>query len=258
MPQSSLSASARAALLRARDMPFSYGVRTYSVPGDSDRVLVVLGEAHLKLGAASALGKEIVGAFDLRGVEIFQRRQVVMGTLLGFLIHFPRWLLRQLSFGIIKDSTIVDARASKTGTTVAIEKTDSVPFALHAASIYLTLFFLVAGAQLAVSFAFGVRGPRQDIVDEIMPWLTLVTLAFELHMILLIPAWVMRRQKMAWMIHPAIGLVSARDMLMAKGTARMFHDHPSAGAALVIMGRAHLPGFEREIIDHHGYRRIPL
>jgi len=239
-------------------MPLSYGVRTYTVPGEADRVLVVLGEAHLKLGEASALGKEIVSAFELRGVETFQRRQIVLGTLLGFLIHFPRWLLRQLSFGIVKDSTIVDAKAVKSGTTVELEKTDRVPFGLHAASIYLTCFFLVAFAQLGVSFVAGVRGPHADLLDAVMPWLTLVTLSFELHMLLLIPAYVMRRQRWAWMVHPAIGLVAARDMLMAKGTARMFRDHPSVGAGLVIMGRAHLHGFEREIIDHHGFRRIPL
>jgi hypothetical protein len=51
--------------------------------------------------------------------------------------------------------------------------------------------------------------------------------------------------------------VSVRDKLMANGTVQMLSDHPEVQSAVVVMGRAHLPGFERELVDLHGFRRIP-
>src|SRR5882724_7241880 len=93
-----LGPAARAALERARGTPLSYGVRMYACPGGS-RLLVVLGEAHVKLGGASSLGEEIVGEFALRGVETFQRRRVIAGNVLWLFIHVPRLVLRALSLG---------------------------------------------------------------------------------------------------------------------------------------------------------------
>jgi hypothetical protein len=237
-------------------MPISYGVRTYSVPGDGNRVLVVLGEAHLKLGEASALGKEITKEFELRGVETFQRRQVALGVLLGFLIHFPRLVLRQLSFGLVRDSTIVDARALPDGVTVELEKTDRVPLSLHVASVYMSCFFLVAAAQLALAGVQSVAGEPGGLIGTLTPWLTLVTLVFELHFLLIVPAYILRRHSWSWLVHPAVGIVAARDTLMAEGTVRMLRHHPDPQTALVIMGRAHLPGFERELIEKHAFRRM--
>jgi hypothetical protein len=70
-----LDAKARAALTRARSRPLSFVVRYLSTPG-ADRVLVILGEAHLKLGEASEIGKAVVDAFPLRGVETFPVKKV--------------------------------------------------------------------------------------------------------------------------------------------------------------------------------------
>src|SRR5437868_7142481 len=96
------------------------------------RLLVVLGEAHVKLAAASLLGAELVGHFELRGVETFQRRRVIAGNALWVFIHVPRLVLRALTFGVVKGSTITVAKALKTGTTVELENAKKMPIALHA------------------------------------------------------------------------------------------------------------------------------
>ncbi|HEY3447903.1 MAG TPA: hypothetical protein VGK67_16220 [Myxococcales bacterium] len=242
----SLTPGAREVLERARSMPLSYGVRLLAAPGDGEsRLVVVLGEAHLKLGKASALGKEIVGQFELRGVETFQTRQVLAGRALWLLIYLPRLLLRVLSLGLVKGSTITDAKALPSGHTVEIEKAGSIPLALHATSLYLTALFLVLFAQIAVS-AFGV----------FVPALAYAVVAFEVHFLALLPALLLRRRSWSWLIHPAVGLVTTRDPIMAEGTVRMLREHPGTAPALVIMGRAHLPGYERELVEKHGFRRV--
>jgi hypothetical protein len=254
-----LTPKARVALEKARDTPLSYGVRMYACPGPKRRLLVVLGEAHMKLGPASRLGKEIVSEFTLRGVETCQRDDVVAGRLLGVLIHAPRQILRVLCLGLVKGSTITDAKAIPTGVTFELEKTDAVPLSLHVASVYLSALFSVLFANLGVGLvrelwpALGGGG-----LDALAGLLALLSLGFELHFFLLFPALLLRRQPWSFLIHPAIGLVAARDRLMAEGTVRMLAEHPDAAAAVVVMGRAHLPGFEREIVEKHGFARIEL
>lgn len=239
-----LPAGAREALERARALPLSYGVRVLASPGDDPRLVVMLGEAHLKLGKASALGKEIVRQFELRGVESFQVRRVFAGYLLWALIVVPRLLLRVASLGLVKGSTITDAKKLSSGHTVEIEKSDSVPFPLHVTSLYLTLLFAVLFAQIGVTWA------GYDV-----PALTWAATAFEAHFLALFPALAARRWKWSWLVHPAVGLVTTRDPLLAQGAVRMLREHPEPRVALVIMGRAHLPGFERELVENHGFRR---
>lgn len=254
-----LSASARSALDRARAETLSYGVRMYRCPGETERLLVVLGEAHLKLAAASALGRDVVGAFELRGVETFQRRRVIGGNALWVLIHVPRLVLRAMSFGLIKGSTITDAKELPTGHTVELERAKKMPIALHAASIYLALLFLVLWSHFAMMLGLLFwPGGFGEALASALGWLTLVTFAFEVHLLLLVPAFLLRRHPWSWLIHPAVGLVTVRDALMADGTVRMLEDHPTEKTAVVVMGRAHLPGFERELLTHHGFTKIDL
>jgi hypothetical protein len=136
-----ISAEALAALEHARAQGLSYGIRLLASP--DGRLLVVLGEAHLKLGEASRTGKELVDAFELRGVEGFPRHKVLAGRALKVLIDAPRALVRALSLGSVKDSTILDARRAGSGFTVPLENASRVPLALHVASVYLTAFFAV-------------------------------------------------------------------------------------------------------------------
>jgi hypothetical protein len=58
------------------------------------------------------------------------------------------------------------------------------------------------------------------------------------------------------MVHPFIGILTLRDAIMANGTLKMLADHPEDRTAVVVMGRAHLPGFEAELVEKHGFRRI--
>jgi hypothetical protein len=94
-----------------------------------------------------------------------------------------------------------------------------------------------------------------DVLDGVKQGLLLAVIALEVHMLALVPAIALRRRSWSYVIHPAIGLITIRDPLMAEGTVRMLEDHPT-GAAVVVMGRAHLPGFERELIEKHGFHRV--
>lgn len=243
-----LSAEALAALENARAQGLSYGIRLLASP--DGRLLVVLGEAHLKLEEASRTGKELVDAFELRGVEGFPRRRVFAGRALKVLIDAPRALVRTLSLGFVKDSTILDARRAGSGFTVPLENASRVPLALHVASVYLTAFF-------AVGFTLTLLSPIQDRIPHVVlaPLLGL-GLLFQYHLPALIPALILQRRSWSWLIHPGVAILSTRNLMMVEGTMRMLADHPGPRAALVIMGRAHLPGYERELVEAHGFRRI--
>ena len=251
-----LSDEARAALAGARRTPLSYGVRMYACPGERRRILVALGEAHIKLAPAEALGRKIVGSFELRGVETFQKKRVLAGRVLGVFIHWPRLVLRAITFGLVKGSTITEAKQLPSGATVELERTKAIPLGLHAASLWLTVFFGLAIVHVVLT-ALAAWFPDLGIGGSaLQAWVTLAMLALQVHALLLIPAYVLRRQGWSWLVHPAIGLVTTRDMLMAEGTVRMLEDHPTANAAVTVMGRAHLRGYERELVEKHGFRRI--
>lgn len=255
-----LSEGARAALRRAAETPLSYGVRVYSAPGDngSSRTLVTLGEAHLKLEHASKLGREVLEQFELRGVETFQTRQVFAGRLLGFLIHAPRAILRSLSLGFVKDSSITDAKQLSFGYTVEVERAKSMPLGLHVGSAYLTAFFAVVWTNFVLLALRSVLPEVPPALDAILGVLAMVAVLFEIHFLMLVPAVLLRRFSWSWVLHPAVGILTFRDTLMAEGTIRMLADHPTISSAIVVMGRAHLPGFERELVEKHGFRRIEL
>ena len=238
-----LGDAARRALARARAHPLSYAVRVLVAPDERARVLVVLGEAHVKLAAASALGKEVVSAFDLRGVESFPIRRVLFGRPLWLFVHGPRLVLRALTLGALKGSTITDAKALPSGHTVALEDAGEIPLALHIGAAYMSLFF---GAF------FGLLGCQA--LGLACPWLVSLVLALETHLLLLAPAWLLRRRPWAWVVHPFLAILATRDVLMATGTLAMLAKHPAPEAAVVVMGRAHLPGYVRELVERHGFR----
>jgi hypothetical protein len=240
-----LPPGACAALEQVLLRPLSFSARFLVTPLPERRLLVILGEAHIKLGAASALGKALVSCFSLRGVETFQRRQVTGGRLLGFLIHVPRVLLRTLSLGVVKDSTIVDAKAITTGATVELERASSVPLSLHAASVYLAALFSVLYTTLLLQVGGVALHPSGFFA-----------LGFEIHCYALLPAYVFRHRPWAWLIHPAIALLTVRDSLMAAGTVRMLREHSHATAAIVVMGRAHVQGYERELLERFAFMRL--
>jgi hypothetical protein len=237
-----LPAGARPAIERAIARPLSYSARYLVAPGPRPRALVVLGEAHLKLAEASRLGKDVVKCFALRGVETFPRDEVVGGKVLGHLVHAPRVALRALTLGKVKGSTITDAKDLGEGHTVELERGGIVPFSLHAGSIYLAGMFGITYASMFLGAA-GIT----------VPLVTKVAGAFSLHLLASVPAYVMRDRKWAWMMQPAIAILTARDRMLADGTVRMFRDHPEPDAAVVVMGRAHVHGYVNLLVGEHGF-----
>lgn len=238
---------ARYALERARAARLSYGVRAVQAP--DGRIVAIIGETHLKLAKASAIGKEVVAAFELRGVEAFQQKQMLGGHLLGFVIRAPRTLLRWLTFGAVKGSTITDAKQLTSGHTVELERAKEMPFGLHLASVYVTSFFLVSFVALFLPLLW-------PVVPLIAGAITFLMSAFHVHMVLLVPAILLRRFSWSWVIHPFLGILTLRDELMAAGTVRMLDEHPACADAVVVMGRAHLPGYERLLVERYGFKRV--
>jgi hypothetical protein len=241
-----------ALLGRARASGLSYAVRVLRSP--HGRALVVLGEAHLKLPQAARLGARIVDAFELRGVEGFPWQRVFGGQALMILIVVPRLLLRALSLGWIKGSTITYARRRASGRTVVLEMPDQIPLSLHLSSVYLAVLFAVLFAMPLATMLFG-DAPGGSLAAEVLTRLRSLAWLMELHVLLLLPlAYVLRRRPWSWMIHPLIAILTVRDRIMAEGTVRMFRQDGGVGAALVIMGRAHLPGYEHELVTRYGFR----
>ena len=48
-------------------------------------------------------------------------------------------------------------------------------------------------------------------------------------------------------------IIVALDFPDEAGTLRMLKDHPEADAAVLVMGRAHVRGVERQLIEKHGF-----
>lgn len=254
-PADALTPEAREVLLRAHAMPLSYAVRLLAGPGPEPRLVVALGEAHMKLRPAAALGREVVEQVALRGVETFQSKQILVGGVLRWLIYLPRLALRLATFGAVQGSTITDAKQASHGHTEELERTARAPLSLHVASLYMSVLFGTFFAHLAVA-ALGliVPGGALDPIGAALQW---ATVAMQWHLVLLLPpALLLRRYAWSWLLHPMAAILTARDTLMADGTVRLLADHPYDGPALVIMGRAHLPGFTRELCERHGFRRV--
>ncbi len=238
---------ARRALERARAKRLSYAVRVVRAP--DGRLVAILGEAHMKLEEARAIGEAVVRSFELRGVETFQRKQVTLGRALGFCIQAPRTLLRILSLGAVKGSTITDAKQLPSGYTVELERAKSMPLGLHVASIYMTGFFVTSFLALIAPFLI-------PIVPGFAATVLAIAFLFQLHMIALVPGFLLRRYTWSWLLHPFLGILSPRDVLMANGTVRMLADHPKLPHAVVVMGRAHVSGYERLLVEEHGFTRL--
>ncbi len=244
-----LPEKARRALEAAHAEPLSYAVRLVRAP--DGRTIAILGEAHLKLAKASAIGKRVVEAFDLRGVETFQKKQITWGRALGVVIHLPRALLRALSFGAIKDSTIVDAKQLPSGFTVELERAKTMPLGLHVASVYMTCFFTVSFLAVLVP----VLAP---VLPALAAAIVFLAMLFQIHLLALVPGYFVRRYAWSWVVHPFLGILTLRDILMSEGTIRMLEDHPSTREAVVVMGRAHVSGYEALLVERHGFTRVPF
>ena len=230
-------------------MPLSYAVRLVRAP--DGRLVAILGEAHLKLAEASRIGSEVMSAFELRGVETFQRKQIRWGRALGVVISAPRRLLRALSLGAIKDSTIADAKRLPSGRAVELERAKTMPLGLHVASVYMTCFFVVSLLVLLVPIVTLVAPALAAVI-------TLAGFLFQVHLLALVPGLVFRRRARSWLLHPFLGILTLRDELMAAGTARMLEDHPEGREAVVVMGRAHVAGYEALLVERHRFTRVPF
>ena len=161
----------------------------------------------------------------------------------------PRTILRVLSLGAIKGSTITDAKQLPSGHTVELERAKKMPFGLHVTSAYMTAF-------LTVTF-LAVAAPLIAMISPALAAAILfLTVCFQVHMVLLVPGFLFRRRSWSWVIHPFLGILTLRDELMAAGTVQMLDDHREEKFAVVVMGRAHVSGYERLLVDKYGFTRL--
>jgi hypothetical protein len=239
------SADPLAAASRAR---WSYLVRTLRAP-DGRRV-VVLGEIHLKLARADAIGRQLVDAFPLRGVEGFPARRVFLGRALALLVIAPRIVLRIASLGLVKDSTIAHAKICPTGTTARLEDDAPIPIGLHVGSATATIFF-----ASAFSLPLLAHVPQIEAVIALRTTLAVLVALLEIVILVLGPlAWVLRDRAGSWLLCPPITIVTARDRIMATGAVAMLA-RQQEGDALLIMGRAHVRGVVRILVEEHGFHK---
>ena len=241
---STLTDRAKNALARAREKKLSYQVLV--LRGPDGRSLAILGEAHMKMAEAAALGLEVVSSFELRGVETFQRKQVFGGTALGWVISWPRLLLRFITFGLVKGSTITDAKQLPSGHTVELERAKKMPFGLHVTAVYMTAFFVVSFLAMLLPII-------TPILPALAPFIIAAAGLFQLHLLMVVPAIFFRRKTWSWMLHPFLGILTLRDHLMVDGTVAMLKDHPTDRSSVVVMGRAHVSGYSALLIQHHGF-----
>jgi len=241
-----LSKAALASLKAISVASKTHGLSFWQSP--SGKLVVVLGEVHLKLKKAKTLGKTAVDAFALRGVEGMRHWQPSLSTTLakcfGFLLIFPQLLIRKLTADQVKGSTILDAWAATHGQTVALESGFLPGFRTWWALIGLTSFVPL--------MAFGVW----LLMNYPMPfWFEMALIGYEMYFVVgLIPALLLRHHSWAIVVHPMAGLIYERDRFMAAQTVQMLQqsDEPTA---LTVMGRAHLKGYGLAL-KSHGFTKL--
>ena len=241
-----LSEAALASLKAISIASKTHGLTFWQSP--SGKLVVTLGEVHIKFKKAKLLGKAAVDAFQLRGVEGMRfwhpSLSTTLAKCLGFCLVFPQLLIRKLLGGQLKGSTILDALEATHGKTVALESGFKLGFRTWWALIGLTSFVpVMMGAVWAMMYY-----PIPD-------WFQSAVWAYEIYFgVGMIPALLLRHHSWAILVHPIAGLIYERDQHMAEQTVKMLEevDEP---AALAIMGRAHLKGYGLAL---KGYGFTPL
>ena len=229
-----LSKKALASLKAISIASKTHGLSFWQSP--SGKLVVTLGEVHLKLKKAKLLGKAAVDAFDLRGVEGMRfwhpSPSTTLAKCFGFLLVFPQLLIRKLTANQVKGSTILDAWAATHGQTVALEMGFKPGVRTWWALIGLSTF--IPAMSLAVWLLTYYPMPF---------WFEAAVVSYEMYFVVgLIPSLLLRHHSWAIFVHPLAGLIYERDRYMAEQTVKMLEES-SEQTALTIMGRAHLKGF---------------
>jgi hypothetical protein len=209
------------------------------------RAVFILGESHVKTREAAELCRQAVHAFSLRGVERLQRDEVFAGALLGRAFETARGALERLSGGQLAGSTIEVALEMKEGKTVELERTDRVPRSLNVGTGYLAVYTTFVLPALVTMPIWGSIPSLRS--------LRVAARLFGLHLYALPLAYALRGRPWAWTIQPLLTILTVRDGLLADGIRRMLATHPER-SAIVIVGRAHVPGVVERLVEH-GFQR---
>ena len=238
-----VSARTRNVLAEVSRLPLHTVVELESPDG---REVFVLGESHVKSRGAAERCRQAVAGFSLRGVERLQRDEVFAGALLGGFFEQMRGALQTLSADHLAGSTIEVALDAPEGKTVELEQTDRVPLGLHVGAGYLAVYTSLAFPAMIVM-------PLWGNIPSLRPLRAVVKL-LGLHLYALPLAYALRDRPWAWAIQPLITILTVRNELLVEGIERMLATHRAA-PALVIVGRAHVPGIVDRLVEH-GFRRL--
>ena len=223
-------------------LPFHTVVELESPDG---RAVFILGESHVKTRDAAELCRQAVHLFSLRGVERLQRDDVFAGALLGGTFEKARGALERLTGGQLAGSTIEVALEMSEGDTVELERTEHVPRSLNVGTGYLAVYTTFVLPAL-------VTMPLWGSIPSLRS-LRVAARLFGLHLYALPLAYALRDRPWAWAIQPLLTILTVRDELLADGIRRMLETH-SQEPAIVIVGRAHVPGVVERLVEH-GFRR---
>ena len=238
-----VSAATKDVLAEVSRLPLHTVVELESPDG---REIFVLGESHVKTRGAAEICRRAIEAFTLRGVERLQRDDVFAGPLLGGFLERARGALQLLSGGNLAGSSIEVALELPDGHTVELEQTERVPLGLNVGTGYLAVYTTLAlPAQVLM--------PLWGNIPSLRPLRVAIKL-LGLHLYALPLAYALRDRPWAWTIQPLITILTVRDELLVNGIRRMLAMHPAA-PAVVIVGRAHVPGVVDRLLDH-GFRRV--
>lgn len=237
-----VSATTQEVLSEVSRLPLHAVVELRSPDG---RQVFLLGETHVKARRAADVCRRAVEGFSLRGVEHLQRDQVVAGQVLGPVLGAVREALEVLSGGGLAGSTIEVALDLPEGTTVELERTDRVPLGLQVGAAYLALHVALAVPALLLLPWSGAGWLRP---------LRVAVKTLGVHLYALPLAYALRDRPWGWVIQPLVTILTTRDQLLAEGILRMLETHP-AEPAVVIVGRAHVPGVVERLVDQ-GFRRV--
>lgn len=246
-----------------RTLEYSLQVLTGEVAGQ-ERTIVLLGESHIKDEDSAMAGKAMLAQFPYRGVE-----STLTNTLLAGVLNLPNDLLLMSinSFtgwyrGQRQDSTIADAQRDGLNI-LADAQAGNLTTNVHLESGSYDLLTLSQHYLLSAAFVNQLLSPVAPVIDGYLLYrghrltaLTLITAQIWLSM-QITGAFAdndQRDQYNSPALYPLRWyVVSYRNQLMANNIIKNLAINPDRLEMLVIVGKAHVPGIEALLRDHHQF-----
>ena len=246
----SLPAEALAALRVAAKNDYTVALLGNESVG-KDRLVVLLGESHYKDGRNAEIGRDVLKHFPVRGIEGYDPSLTLGGRLFAWV---ARPLMRLAAFRsegsttqetVAQDDMVAVFHLEKNHKPGLAERVETL---IVPTSILSLLLYVVPCMLPKSSFAHMIR------IAALCGALSLVYFAVG-------TALSDRFQHRRWfrrLFGLTLGLVSGRDKTMAGNIDEIMREYPDVENILNIVGKYHVPGMKRLLLDAYGYKEIPL